>query len=327
MLGLNDRLSILIYHRVLPVPDPLLPDEVDAARFDRQVRVLKQYFNLLPLQEAVAALFARRLPPRAATITFDDGYADNLTVAGPILARYGVPATVFIATGYLDGGCMFNDIVIEAIRRSRKERINLDFIGLGATEIGSVEARRALIGRLPEMLKYLSEDERLSKARRIATAAEAEPPSDLMLTSGQLRDLRRLGIVIGAHTITHPILTRLSSREAREQIAGGRARLEDILGERVTLFAYPNGKPHEDFGAEHVQMVAGLGFDAAVSTAWGAASSASDRFQLPRFTPWDVSPARFALRLFLSRLNPPPDPLPVPKEGALGQHRADSLET
>jgi peptidoglycan/xylan/chitin deacetylase (PgdA/CDA1 family) len=314
MLGLNDRLSILIYHRVLQRPDPLFPDEVDAARFNEQLRVLKRYFRLMPLQEAVEALIARRLPPRAATITFDDGYADNLTIAAPVLAGHGVPATVFVATGYLDGGCMFNDIVIEAIRRTRKEQIDLEFVGLGTVRVGSLEARRNLVDQLLRALKYLPEDERLTKARRIAKVAEVEPPRDLMLSTSQVRELRRLGIRIGAHTVTHPILTRLSTNEAREQIAGGRARLEETLAERVTLFAYPNGKPHEDFGPEHARMVADLGFDAAVTTAWGAASVTSDRFQLPRFTPWDRSPTRFALRLFLSRLRPPPAPL-LPIQG------------
>jgi peptidoglycan/xylan/chitin deacetylase (PgdA/CDA1 family) len=309
MLGLSDRLSVLIYHRVLPQPDPLLPDEVDATRFERQVRVLKRYFNLLPLQEAVEALKAQRLPPRAAAITFDDGYADNLTVAAPILARHGVPATVFVATGYLDGGCMFNDVVIEAIRRTRKERIGLDFLGLGTVEVGSFEARRVLVGRLLQALKYLSEGERLTKTRRVAEVAEVEPRADLMLKSNQVRELRRFGVAVGAHTVTHPILTRLTNAEAREQIAGSRARLEEILAERVTLFAYPNGKPHEDFGLEHVRMVADLGFDAAVTTAWGAASPASDPFQLPRFTPWDRGASQFAVRLLLSRIKTPPEPL------------------
>jgi peptidoglycan/xylan/chitin deacetylase (PgdA/CDA1 family) len=111
---------------------------------------------------------------------------------------------------------------------------------------------------------------------------------------------------IGAHTATHPILTRLAPADARREIDQSRERLTAILGEPVSLFAYPNGKPGQDYGAEHVRMVRDAGFTAAVSTAWGVASTNSDLFQLPRFTPWDRRPAKFALRLLLNRRNPRP---------------------
>lgn len=101
---------------------------------------------------------------------------------------------------------------------------------------------------------------------------------------------------IGAHTITHPILQRVGLDEARREIAGGRDVLEAITGSRVALFAYPNGKPGTDYADAHVEMVRSLGFDAAFSTAWGAATRGCDRHQLPRFTPWDRTEARASLR-------------------------------
>jgi peptidoglycan/xylan/chitin deacetylase (PgdA/CDA1 family) len=101
-------------------------------------------------------------------------------------------------------------------------------------------------------------------------------------------------------------LTRLASPAARREIDQSRDRLTAILGEPVSLFAYPNGKPGQDYAAEHVRMVREAGFSAAVSTAWGVASTGGDVFQLPRFTPWDRRPARFALRLLLNRRNPRP---------------------
>jgi hypothetical protein len=83
-------------------------------------------------------------------------------------------------------------------------------------------------------------------------------------------------------------------------MADGKAQLEAIIGGPVRLFAYPNGKPAEDFGPEHVALAKKLGFRAAVTTAWGAARRSSDPFQLPRFTPWDRQPTRFAVRLLLN---------------------------
>jgi peptidoglycan/xylan/chitin deacetylase (PgdA/CDA1 family) len=94
--------------------------------------------------------------------------------------------------------------------------------------------------------------------------------------------------------------------DARREIEESRDRLAAIINEPISLFAYPNGQPGRDYGPQHVRMVREAGFDAAVSTAAGVASSACDLFQLPRFTPWDRRPAKFALRLLLNRRNANP---------------------
>ena len=107
-LARTPRLSVLAYHRVLPAHDPLFPGEPSAAEFEQRMRWVQANFDVLALGEAVRALREHRLPRRALSITFDDGYADNYTVALPILRRLGLPATFFVATGFLDGGCMFN---------------------------------------------------------------------------------------------------------------------------------------------------------------------------------------------------------------------------
>src|SRR6185503_4669404 len=103
----SSSLSILIYHRVLHAPDPLFPEEVWAEQINSQLEVVKRWFTVLPLSDAVARLRTGRLPRRAACITFDDGYADNAVEALPILRRQGMPATFFVATGFIDGGRMW----------------------------------------------------------------------------------------------------------------------------------------------------------------------------------------------------------------------------
>ena len=123
--GDEAQLSILIFHRVLPKVDPLFPLELTSARFDAVCRWLRRWFNVIPLDEAVQALSRRELPARALAITFDDGYADNHEVALPILLKHGLPATFFIATGFLDGGRMWNDTVIESLRHCKAARLDL----------------------------------------------------------------------------------------------------------------------------------------------------------------------------------------------------------
>ena len=290
-------LSILIFHRVLPKPDSLLPGEPDAALFEARMRWLASAFRVMPLVEATRRFAEGSLPVNAACITFDDGYADNVTIAAPILSKLRLTATFFVASGFLDGRRMWNDTLIESIRRAQGPRLDLGAIGLGEWPCGNDAERVATIAALLDQLKYLQQSERQARVDAIASAVGLEERSDLMMTRQQVRELRHYGMSIGGHTVSHPILTSLDIKEARREIADGRRDLEDIVGESVKVFAYPNGRPKRDYDATHVELVREMGFDAAVATAWGVADRCNDRFQLPRFTPWDVDVNRFGLRL------------------------------
>ena len=122
-------------------------------------------------------------------------------------------------------------------------------------------------------------------------------PNDLMMTSAQVKTMHQFGMQIGAHTVSHPILARLSDAQAGVEILDSKNILEQLLGERVGLFAYPNGKPDEDYTSRSVAIVRDMGFDAAVTTQWGVCRSGDDLFQIPRFTPWDTSKLRFGARM------------------------------
>lgn len=294
-LASRGRLSILIFHRVLAERDPLLPSEPTAEEFDLLLSHLKARFTVLPLQDAVERLYGRRLPRAALAITFDDGYADNLSVAAPLLRKHALPATLFVATGYLDGGIMWNDRVIAAFRSTSRPDLDLDTLGLGKFSTATTAERRDGMERVLRALKYRPAAERERLARAVADAAAIETPSKLMLTCDGARALAGYGVAVGAHTLTHPILARTPAGDAWREIAEGKRELEAIVGRGVSLFAYPNGRPGDDYAPEHVRMVREAGFAAAVSTAWGAADCASDRLQLPRFTPWTRKPLRFDL--------------------------------
>jgi peptidoglycan/xylan/chitin deacetylase (PgdA/CDA1 family) len=295
---LSRRLSILVYHRVISEPDPLVPDQVCAREFDWQLAVLGRWFTVLPLREAAVRLRGGTLPVRAACVTFDDGYSDNVTVALPILRRRGVPATFFLATSFIDGGIMWNDSVIETLRRAQGDTLDARCIGLDTLSISTIGLRRQAIERALAALKYLPLGERQRRVEDLAAETSCSLPSDLMMTAEQVRHLRVSDMEIGAHTVTHPILAQLDPERAGSEIRDSKRRLEEITGNPVTLFAYPNGKPGRDYRREHVGMVRESGFEAAVTTAWGVAHAASDPYQLPRFTPWDKTPGKFVLRLF-----------------------------
>jgi peptidoglycan/xylan/chitin deacetylase (PgdA/CDA1 family) len=294
----SGTLTIMIFHRVLSAPDPLRPGEPDTARFDRLMRFVAGSFTVLPLPDAVAALADDRLPRRTCCITFDDGYADNLTNALPILERYRLPATVFVATGYLDGGRMFNDAIIDAIGKTPKAVLDLSEIELGIYPVGDTAERQAAVAAILRQIKFRAPELRDAQVRRFLEIAECGPlPDDIMLSSGQLREMSRRGIEIGGHTVAHTILTTLEDDRALREMIEGRERIEAVTGRTVSSFAYPNGLPGRDFADRHVAMARAAGFARAVTTAPGVGRPGCDVFRLPRFTPWARSLVKASAQL------------------------------
>jgi peptidoglycan/xylan/chitin deacetylase (PgdA/CDA1 family) len=301
--GRRSRLSIAIFHRVHSRPDPLFADEPDRVRFEMICRWLKAWFHVLPLDAAVDALRNDRLPSRALSITFDDGYADNHDHALPVLRAHGLTATFFIATGFLDGGRMWNDTIVESLRRCPRSRLDVGDAGLpGITELdlGSTDARRAAIFKVLDAAKYLPSEVREAAVLKLAQRADVPLPSDLMMTSQQVRTMAQRGMHIGAHTVRHPILARLGAEAALQEMSEGRRQLQQIVQQDVRLFAYPNGKPGRDYLPRDAMAARELGFMAAVSTAPGSNDRGTDAFELRRFTPWDRSRLRYGLRFAMN---------------------------
>lgn len=296
------RLTILIYHRVLEHRDPLSPTTPDVVTFERGLRWLSSQFRVIGLHDAIERLCRGELPTGCASITFDDGYADNATLALPVLEKLGLTATFFVSTGFLDGGRMWNDTVIETIRRTRDEVIDLDEFGLDVHQIADDAQRRATIAKVLRKLKYFPLDEREQVANAIGARVQGALPKDLMMTREQVRRLYRGGMSIGGHTVRHPILACLNDEAAQCEIVSGKLALEEIIDAPVRLFAFPNGQPGRDYTAQHVAMVRSAGFEGAVSTASGVATASSDPFQLPRFMPASEYPIRFRAQLLRNLL-------------------------
>lgn len=200
---------------------------------------------------------------------------------------------------------MWNDTLIESVRHSGLAQLDLrGMVDARGQDLGchalpaDLGARRPLLEILIPRIKYLPPEAREACVQTVASRAEVTPANDLMMTGRQVLALRTAGMQVGAHTVHHPILATLSEADAADEIDRSRDALQMLLGERVGLFAYPNGKPGTDYLPNlHPRLVRELGFDAAVSTAWGASRTGDDLFQIKRFTPWDRGRWRFGLRL------------------------------
>lgn len=314
MLGcekMNRRLAVLIYHRVGRSQDPLRPRMATAAEFRGQMRVLARYFRPLDLVEGLRRLRAGTLPSRAVAVTFDDGYMDNVQVALPILREQRIPATFFIATAYLDGGRMWNDTVIEAVRRLVPGEHVFRHAGLEVISVPNSLDRRSLVLTLLNTIKHRPQDERQRAADRLAELTDRVLPRDLMMRREDVRLLTEAGMNVGGHTRTHPILSGLTPAGAEQEIADGLDDLAEIIGRRPTLFAYPNGRRGLDYGDREVELLRRIGVEAAFVTNRGVMTHKSDTLQAPRLTPLHRRAERFGLALW--RAYSEPEWLPAPE--------------
>jgi len=297
--GPRGRLLVITYHRVPVDPDPLVPTEPDARLFESQVRQISGLFRVLPLPDAVRLLIAGRIPARAACITFDDGYQNNHSVAAPILRKHGIPATFFVTKNAVQSGIMWNDLVIEAVRRAGAS-IDLSTAGLQNDMLVRDSGPAALADSVLGQIKYLPKLERERIAAGLfASAASASVPR-LMMTEAEVADLARQGFDVGGHTVSHPILARIEVEDARAEVSECASWLERVTGRAPVSFAYPNGRPGRDYGPEHVSMVRDAGFKYAVSTEWNCATRNVDPLQIPRIG-WTRS-SEFAKLLQLVKL-------------------------
>jgi peptidoglycan/xylan/chitin deacetylase (PgdA/CDA1 family) len=249
------------------------------------------------------------MPPRAVCITFDDGYRSTYDLALPILKELSLPATVFTTTAHMDGGNMWNDRIIEAVRLLPNGPLDLREVGLDLRPIVDARNRMEIAAKLNDYAKYLLPYERtnvIDTLEKLAAAlaekltgelAEKPVTPNLMLNREMIASLAQNGMEIGGHTVTHPILSKLDDESALSEILENKRVLERIIGRSLRLFAYPNGKVGVDYDERHVRMVEQAGYTAAFTTAIGSASRFNDIYQMPRSRPWDATPFMFGLRL------------------------------
>jgi peptidoglycan/xylan/chitin deacetylase (PgdA/CDA1 family) len=286
---------ILGYHRISDAPDDPFGLSVTPQHFAEQLEVLSREAHPLGLQDLARALAKGRVPRRTVVLTFDDGYADNLYVAKPLLERYAIPATLFVCTGYRGREFWWDELarlVGQALARGeRAPPLDGLTFGMGRSEAESgVQLTLALYRRLLP-LPAAERDRHLERVRRWAGAAGE--PSDVprALTEDELGQLAASELIeVGAHTVSHPLLATLDRREQEAEIKGSKRRLEAALGRPIVSFSYPNGS----LCAETVQIVRGAGFACACGSHNDVAWRGSQAHELPRFWAPDMHDKGFS---------------------------------
>jgi len=274
---------VLMYHRFGEKPGD---DVVSRQQFEAHLRYLTARYTVVPLRELAAWVAERRpLARPPAAITIDDGHADAYEIAFPALKRFGAPATLFVVTGFIDGACwVWTDLVFHMFACTRRPRVT---VALGSSrldlDVDSPRARLAAAVLVTERLKQFAEPDKNAAlgalARSLDVEAPAAPTPDYApVTWAQIRELERHGVTAEAHTVTHPILTNVSSEQLMHELTESKARLERELGRPSQAFCYPNG----DCSATVRDAVQLAGFTCAVLSSGGLNAPGDDTFGLKR---------------------------------------------
>jgi peptidoglycan/xylan/chitin deacetylase (PgdA/CDA1 family) len=306
--SLTSRGLILMYHRVASEDMDPWALRVTPQQFHEHLQVLQQYTNPISLQELAAAHREGNVPERACAITFDDGYANNLYNAKPLLAQQNVPATVFVTTAYTNQNQEFwwdeleqillhpgqlpaqlelciNDkpqrwTLGQAARYSELDYQRDCSLHVSAAQPGG---RLAFYYSVWQALQPLEVERRQHQMGAIRTWAQVTPsvrPSHRPMTSDELVELETGNLIeLGAHTVNHPLLSQQETAQQLDEISRSKASLEAVLGHSVVSFAYPFGV----YGPETPGIVRAAGFHCACSVFEETVWNRSDAFQLPRF--------------------------------------------
>jgi peptidoglycan/xylan/chitin deacetylase (PgdA/CDA1 family) len=296
----DGRFQILVYHRVGEDVDPYVQG-TPVAVFERHLRYLCRHFRILSLADLVLAARRREVPARAIAITFDDGYEDTYSHVLPIVRRYEVPITVYLATGLIDEGRpMWNERIATAIRYTSCERLQA-VPGCDPLPLATATQRRRTLERVLGLLKPRRPAERDELTEQIVRAlGVTDDRAPRMLRWAQVRKMREHGVEFGAHTVNHPILSALSAAEAYQEIVESKRVIEEQIQTPVEHFAYPNGTSR-DFDETTKNLVRTAGFLSAVSMIFGINTTGTDPYELRRGGPWEEAIAPFATKLWWYR--------------------------
>jgi peptidoglycan/xylan/chitin deacetylase (PgdA/CDA1 family) len=285
------RPRILMYHGLTHDRDIRDWTQVHVDDFHAQMDYLKSAYHPISLEKLVDSLETGDIPPRAVAVTFDDGYKSNYELALPILREVGIPATIFVTSGFVSGddsppAPMWPDLVTMMCLSIPEDDLDLTRFDIGRFVLTNPNNRRTSRNRLVEYLKTIPNRRKNEIVDWMRDTYGGRIAYDRFSHLRPLNpeELRRLAdddlITIGAHTRSHPILSRLDANDLAEEIIGGKIDLERMIDREVFHFAYPNGRS-KDIGREAVEMAA-RHYRSAVTTEEALNRPGTNKYLLPR---------------------------------------------
>ena len=272
----DERLTVLAYHRIVDPHgfrffEPLISATPDT--FARQMNIIAEECNVIDLAELLGWLDGSgTLPERAALITFDDGYRDNLEFALPVLRERGLPAVLFVTTDQIGTDHpFFWDAAAYYFDETTRRHADLPILGPRSWSSPS-----EMCAEWIEAAKRVPQNRRNEATEQLAEALDTEMPKDAysgqLLTWDEIREMSEHGFSFGSHTCTHPILTGIPAPQVAEELERSRVRLEEELRTPIRSFAYPNGSP-SDFNPDIEEIALRAGYSASFTLVPGPTRS------------------------------------------------------
>lgn len=264
-----DQFRVLTYHRVDAQP-----------AFEQQMAYLAENYCVISVSELLAAYRGgRRLRPRSVLITFDDAYRNFAELAWPVLRRHRLPVTLFVPTAFPDNPeqLFWWDRLRHALTATpRRDQIETPS---GSMLLATAAQRRRAYKRLRAIIETLPHTEAVAWTYRLCAELGASEPEHEVLSWDELRRLAAEGVTLGAHTQTHPLLSRVSPQQARDEALGSLIDLRREIGRVLPIFAYPSGQ----FNDQVVDSLRTAGFLLAFTTVRGTNDlHRSDQLRLRR---------------------------------------------
>ena len=268
MSSQNTLFRVVTYHRIAPVQDSLVLDPAMISAtpdsFARQMKYLAEHYNIISILDILDAITnGNNLPYRAALISFDDGYYDLLKYAWPTLQKLKLPAVIFVASDYASNPerVFWWDRIANAILNTERKTLDISPFDIRLAE--NHHDRYVVVKKVQAFLKNLKNDESKDLVEEICQfLGEKNSPQQVSLDWEQLRRLNQGGIVIGAHSQSHPLLTQIPLDDAKSEILGSQDDLKHEIGNTHPIFCYPNGNYNEDI----ITILRANGFTIAFTT-------------------------------------------------------------
>jgi len=299
-VSLHSSVVILLYHRVFETSSDPWQLGVSPRHFAEHLKILQHNYRVLSLHDLLSSLKNARLPKRGVVLTFDDGYADNLWNAKPLLEKYEVPATVFVASGSVDNNGFWWDELEQALLQSRKLPKSLRLNVQSRTydwPMSNSDQRQHAFTEIHQILQPLIASDRDQVMTEIFAWADVDKmgrPDYRPLTTTELIQLAQSEFVdIGSHTLTHSLLPAMSKADQFAEIDGCRQKLSAILGNCVDTFSYPYGI----FTLETPEIVESAGFHVALTSEKNVVEMGANPFLMGRFSVGDWPGKQFKQQL------------------------------
>ena len=261
---------------------------VSAAHLSAHLEFLKTNYRVLSLAEIVENLDAgKSLPANAAAITIDDGYSDAYEIAFPLFQKFQIPATLFVITDFLDKKTwLWTDKARFLAVNTKLAQVEFE---KQVFNLNGAASRKKAAAKINEQLKRLPDEEKETQIEELQkTFAVNLPvlpaPEFSPISWAAAKEMDANGVSIESHTVTHPILTKISDERLQFELTASKQRLREVLERDVDLFCYPNGS----FDNRAKEFVRDAGYRAAVTTEIGFNAPNADSFALKRT---DAQPA------------------------------------